>query len=263
MKNIGIMGIQIGWTKNKEDNLNRALNLIDEGMSVYPKTDLICLPEIFYTIPNRENKSYIGESLDGPFASAFSACAKKYQVNIITGTFSYLKDGKIYNTCLAIDRKGKIVGEYSKTHLFDAFDRKESELFAAGNSLGLVDFDFGRVGIAVCYELRFVEYIRTVALQNIDLLCVPSAFYRPRHDQWSILTKSAALGNQIYVVAVNQFSPHCFGRSCIVDPNGIVTAGASDGEGVFYGSIDLDYQQEIREQNPLSLNRRPDLYQVK
>lgn len=262
-REIGVLGIQVGITDDKHDNLMRALNFIEEGFERYKKIDVICLPELYYTNPTKENRSYIGEVLDSEFFREFSKCAKKHHVNIITGTYPLIKGEKLLNTCLCIDRDGKLIGDYSKTHLFDAYTSKESETVDAGDEIGVFDFDFGKVGIAVCYELRFCDYLRTLALKDIDVLFVPSAFYQPRHDAWDILVQSAALHNLMYVVALNQYNEHFFGRSCIADPCGLIVSKASDREGILYGMLDMDYQAQIRKQVPTYRNRRPELYDVK
>ena len=262
-REIGVMGIQVGITDDKHDNLMRALSLIEEGFRRYKKIDCICLPELYYSNPTKENRSYIGEQLDSEFFQEFSRCAKEHDVNIITGRYPLIKGDKLLNTCLCINREGQLIGDYSKTHLFDAFTSKESETVDAGNEIGIFDFDFGKVGIAICYELRFTEYLRTLALKDIDVLFVPSAFYTPRHDQWDVLVQSAALHNLLYVVALNQYNDHFFGRSCIADPCGLVVSRASDQEGIMYGVLDMDYQQRIRQQVPTYQNRRPELYDVK
>lgn len=263
MSKIKVMTIQVGWTEDKEDNLKRAMDLIDRGFEQYGEADILCLPEFYYANPTKKNKDSIGEPLKGPFYEAFAACAVRHQVNIITGTFPMLQDGHLYNTCLAIDRRGQLKGKYSKVHLFDAFDRKESDILAPGDSLGIFDFDFGRAGVAICYELRFPEYLRTLALKEIDLLLVPAAFYRPRNDQWDILVKSAALNSLCYVAAANQYNKYCFGRSQIVDPCGLTLAQASDLETVIFASIDTGYQQKVRGDLAVYENRVPQLYEVK
>ena len=84
------------------------------------------------------------------------------------------------------------------------------------------------MGVAICYEVRFAEYLRTLALKDIDLLLLPSMFYRPRQDQWDLLVRAAALNNLLYVAAANQYNKHCFGRSQIVDPAGLTLSQASD-----------------------------------
>lgn len=261
-KEIGVMGIQVGMTDNKHDNLERALALIDAGFEKYKMVDVICLPELFYSNPTKENRSVIGEELHSEFFERFSECAKKYNVNIITGSYPLKKGEKLFNTCLCIDRKGELIGDYSKTHLFDAFTSKESDTCDAGDRIGIFDFDFGKVGIAICYELRFSDYLRTLALKGIDVMFVPSAFYTPRHDQWDILVKSAALHNLMYVVALNQYNDHFFGRSCIVDPCGLTVSQSSDREGYFYGILDMAYQKSVRDKIPTYVNRRPELYDV-
>ncbi|MFR8519144.1 MAG: carbon-nitrogen hydrolase family protein, partial [Emergencia timonensis] len=157
----------------------------------------------------------------------------------------------------------QLIGDYSKTHLFDAFTSKESDTVDAGADIGIVDFDFGKAGIAICYELRFPDYLRTLALKGIEVLFVPSAFYTPRHDQWDVLVQSAALDNLLYVVALNQYNEHFFGRSCIADPCGLIVSKVSDQEGIMYGILDMNYQQTVRSQVPTYQNRRPELYEVK
>ena len=111
-------------------------------------------------------------------------------------------------------------------------------------------------------ELRFPEYLRSLCLKDLELLVVPAAFYTPRHDAWDILIKGAALSNLQYVLAVNQYGPEFFGRSSIVDPAGIVTARASDREGLVYDIIDPDYQDELRARINTYENRRAELYDL-
>lgn len=259
---LGILGIQVGVTPDKEDNLKRALGFIDEAFLRYKKIDLICLPELFYEFPEKKERLTAGYGAYERFAGCFSEYAKKYNVNIVTGTFPMRKEGKLYNTALIFNRDGKEVGSYSKTHLFDAFDSRESDTFDKGDSIGIFDLDIGRIGVAVCYELRFPEYLRSLCLKELKLLTVPAAFYTPRHDAWDILIKGAALSNLQYVLAVNQYGPRFFGRSSIVDPAGIVTARASDREGMVYDIIDLKYQEELRARINTSGNRRPELYDL-
>ena len=263
MSSIRVMVIQVGWTPDKADNLNRALELIEKGCRQYGQADIVCLPEFFYESPSHKNQGAVGEPLEGDFFRAFSRCAEKHRVNIVSGTFPQKKEEGLFNTCLAFDRQGTLVGQYSKVHLFDAFERKESDILTAGNSLGIFDFDFGRVGVAICYEVRFAEYLRTLALKDIDLLLLPSMFYRPRQDQWELLVRAAALNNLLYVAAANQYNRHCFGRSQIVDPCGLTLAQASDGEAVIFSCIDTDYQKQVRQELAIYENRVPELYDIK
>ena len=192
-REIHVLGIQVSCTEDKRDNLSRAIALIEEGFSKYKHIDIVCLPELFYSNPTKENRSFIGEELESEFFQDLSECAKKHHVNIISGSYPLIKGEKLFNTCLCIDRNGELIGDYSKSHLFDAFNVKESDSVDASDDLGIFDFDFGKVGIVICYELRFNELIKTLALKGVDVIFAPSAFYSPRHDQWEILVESAAL----------------------------------------------------------------------
>lgn len=261
-KEIHVLGVQVSCTPDKSDNLKRAIKFIEEGFEKYKNIDVVCLPELFYSNPTKDNRSYIGEELDSEFFNELSKCAKKYKVNIISGTYPLIKGDKLLNTCLCINREGELIGDYSKSHLFDAFAVKESDSVDASDEIGIFEFDFGKVGVAICYELRFNELLKTLALQDIDVLFAPSAFYTPRHDQWEILVESAALHNLLYVVALNQYNDKFFGRSCIADPYGLIISKASDKEGIIYGVLDMEYQKEARENVPVYKNRRPELYNI-
>lgn len=246
MRKTGVLAIQIGWTEDKEDNLRRALALIDEGMATYNNVDLICFPEMYYANPTRKNLDTVGMPLWNPLTIALADYARKYHVNIVTGCFPWQSKKGLYNTCLCLDRDGAIVGQYSKTHLFDAMEMRESDLVKAGDEICIVDFDFGRVGIAVCYEIRFPEYLRQICSHDVELLCLPAAFYVPRGEHWDILTKAAALQNLTFLCAANQYSRFYIGDSRIVSPEGTVLCEADDGETFIYGEIDLDSVEEAR-----------------
>ena len=104
--------------------------------------------------------------------------------------------------------------------MFDAYEDKESERIEAGDHIGIYDLDVGKIGVVICYDIRFSEYIRTLALKGIDFLMVPAAFYRPRTDDWEVLLRAASLYNIMYVCAANQFGKRCAGRSSVADPDG-------------------------------------------
>lgn len=260
MRNVGILAIQVGWTNDKDDNLRRALALIDDAMSIYNKVDLICLPEMYYTNPTRKNLDTVGMPLWNPLTIALADYARKYHVNIVTGCFPWQSKKGLYNTCLCLDRDGAIIGQYSKTHLFDAMEMRESDLVKAGDEICIADFDFGRVGIAICYELRFPEYLTRICKEDVEMLCIPTAFYRPRQENWDILTRAVALQNQVFVCAVNQCNRFYLGKSRVVNPNGEVVAEIEEGEGFAYAGVDMDQVTEMRERIRKWENRREELY---
>lgn len=244
--------VQVGYEKDPGEVLGKAVSFIDENAPKYKDLDIICLPEMYYK----------GEK--DLFLDTYTGLAKKYSVNIITGSMPVYDEGeKPKNTAFVIDRSGSIVGSYSKAHMFDAYEDRESDRITPGNELGIFDLDFGKIGMIICYDVRFPEYIRTLALKGIDALFIPAAFYGARRDEWEILIRSAALSNIMYVAAVNQFTKRCGGRTSLVDPNGQITAKAPDEECVVHAVLDMDFERRMREINPYQNNRRPDLYSVK
>ena len=250
-KKIGVLLVQIGYDKNPGAVLEKAEKMIDEAMEENSMVDVVLLPELYYS----------GEK--EAFLDTYKRLAKKYNVNIITGSMPVERgDRKPLNTTFVIDREGNVLGDYSKVHLFDAYDDKESDRYGHGDKLGIFDLDIGRVGIIICYDIRFSEYIRTLALKGIELLLIPAAFYRPRGDEWEILLKGSALTNIMYVCAANQFGKRCAGRSSVIDPNGQIIAKASDRECCVHSVIDMGFEKEMRERNPLFDNRRPEMYDI-
>lgn len=262
-------GIQIFCDRPKREMLAKAEYFIKMAVESSNGLDLVVLPEQFYQMDCYAFEEY-GEEPNGEFEIWLRGCADRYNVNIIGGSYSVkIKENggyKIHNRCLAAARDGEIVGFYDKIHLFDAFGVKESDIFTAGNELGLFQFDIGRVGVWICYDTRFPEISRCLSKLGADILCVPAAFYSPNSDQWDIIVKSAAVYNVTPVIAVNQYGAlpngrSLFGRSKMVDAKGIITAGMSDKEGYFVGEIDIEYTKKCRAANPEMLNRRGDLYE--
>jgi predicted amidohydrolase len=202
----------------------------------------------------------------------FSKRAKNYSSYIIAGTVANRKaDGKVYNTAVTFDRAGEIVGEYSKIHLFDVLDAmggvNESDYITRGDKIFVCDTDFGKIGIIICYDIRFPELARTLALQGVQYLFVPAAFYSPRIDHWQDILRVTALQNSMYVMGVNLFgklndsSVFC-GRSIIADPWGIPIATASDKPGIIQAYIDIDYVNTIKNALGTFHNRVPELYNI-
>ena len=248
---VGVLLVQVGYDKNSESVLEKAVNMIDEAHEKYNKLDIVCLPELYY------------EGDEKQFIDTYKKCAIRNNVNIITGSMPVMTDsGKPTNTTFVIDRKGDVLGDYSKAHMFDAYEDKESDRIQAGDHIGIFDLDIGKIGVVICYDIRFSEYVRTLALKGIDILMVPAAFYRPRTDDWEVLLRAASLYNIMYVCAANQFGRRCAGRSSVADPDGRIVARASDCECSVYHILDLDYQRHMREVNPSYQNRRPDLYDI-
>ena len=248
---IGVLLVQVGYDKDPDKVLKKAVDFVDEAKKKYNLLDIVCMPELYY------------EGDKETFLSTWKECAVRNNVNIVTGSMPVITTSdKPENMTFVIGRDGTVRGDYSKVHLFDAYEDKESDRLQAGDHIGIFDLDIGKIGVVICYDIRFSEYVRTLALKGIDVLMVPAAFYRPRTDDWEVLLRAASLYNIMYVCAANQFGKKCAGRSSVADPDGRIVARASDEECAVYHILDMDFQNHMREVNPSYRNRRPDLYDI-
>ena len=199
--------------------------------------------------------------------------AKAYNTYIVAGSVANKKaDGKNYNTSLLFGRNGDIVGEYDKVHLFDVLNaadgEQESDQVNRGDHIFTYDADFGKLGIMICYDIRFPELARTLALQGVQYLMVPAAFYSPRIDHWQDLLRATALQNSMYVLGVNLFGKlnptniFC-GRSLLADPWGVAAATAPDKAAFFQTYVDADYADTIKDAVGTFHNRVPEVYDIR
>lgn len=272
-KNVNVAVVQRSGAGTTHENLTEMTSMVETAVNTFPKIDVIVFPEYCYFAPTTmEESKKVAEEIPGPFTDTMAALAKKYNVNIIPGTFiENAKSGKVHNATVFINREGKILGTYRKIHLMDAIGYKESDYVEAGTEMCVFDSDIGRIGMMVCYDLRFPELARSMVLKGADILFVPSEFpsgnpLPPRTDHWDLLVRSTALFNLTYVVAANQFGPlhkdNPFGRSSVVDPWGTIVAAASGRKDIVYATLDMDYQQQVRERVATWVNRRPELYEL-
>ena len=263
---VSVVGIQVAPTTDRDYNLKHALSLVDDAIEKYEYIDLICLPEYFYLDPD-DRIVEIDSIQEYPqeIIEEFSKRAKKANTYIAIGTVANRREGKLYNTCIFLDRNGEIAGRYDKVHLFDALGIKESDAITPGNDTFIFDTDFGRIGMLICYDVRFPEYARSLALQGVKYFIIPAAFYSPRIDHWPDLVQSIALQNLSYALAVNLVGKvidgevFC-GRSLIVDPWGVRIAMASDKACHIQSYLYPDYIDEIRQKVASYDNRVPALY---
>lgn len=264
---------QCGSVSTPEENQKVMETLFLQAVSGANNVDLVVFPEYSYYSPlNRDESLSVAIDLTQPhpFIDRMKALAKQYKVNLIPGSFVEKAEGeKVCNAVITINRDGEIIGKYRKVHLFDAANYKESSYVEPGSELCIVRTDFGKVGVMVCYDLRFPEQARSMCMQGADFIVCPAEFpcgqpLPTRVDDWDLLVRSAALTNVTYVVAANQFgkvhNDTPFGRSCVVDPRGVVVSAAQGRNCVVYGSIDLEYQSLTRDNLAVWNNRRPDVY---
>jgi len=271
---IRVTVVQMGAVGAKEENLAKARALLDSLARLQPGPDFVCLPEMFSYLPDPaddfEAIDRVAEEINGPTAQMLSEHARRLKCHLIGGSFIEKRAGRHLNTSLLFGPEGDLLAQYSKTHLFDAPDFKESDFVAPGDHITVVQTDHCQIGMIVCYDIRFPELLRTLTLKGAELIFCPAAFpvagASPGYDHWQILTRAAALQNMVYLVAVNQLgikSPLTFfGRSVVVDPWGIEIAVAPNQEGFFSAELDLHYLREMRRQRSPLDHRRPDLYDL-
>jgi predicted amidohydrolase len=213
------------------------------------------------------------EGLDGPAIEWARSIARELGVDLVAGSIVERLEGreKLANTSVHVDPRGEVRAVYRKLHMFDVEVQgktyRESAVTEPGEEIVLSETADGvRLGLSICYDLRFPELYRILALRGARILALPAAFTLPTtRDHWEILVRARAIENQAFVIAANQVGPHpgghhSGGRSMIVDPWGDVLARAEDGEGHIVADLDLDRQAEIRTQLPALANRRPGVY---
>lgn len=266
--------IQMNSKDKKSVNVNRAIHFIEQAAA--EGTDVVSLPEYFNFLGDNDLHDENSESIPGATTNRLMELARKLGINIHAGSIIEKKvDGeKFYNTSVFINREGEIVGKYRKIHLFDVEIEgrvlaKESDSVKRGNEVTVLDTDIGKVGLSICYDLRFPELYRTMALQGAKVLFVPAAFtlYTGIHH-WETLLRARAIENQCFVVASGQFGSYPpenrtnFGSSMIIDPWGIVIARASEKEGFVTATIDIDEITRVRQSIPCLEHRVTELYEI-
>jgi predicted amidohydrolase len=234
---------------------------------------LIVLPEKWTAIGSDEQSRAAAEPLDGPSMRWARTIARELGVDLIAGSFLERVDGRerLANTSVHVDPGGELRAVYRKLHMFDVEvggrTYRESELEEPGDEIVTSETASGvELGLSICYDLRFPELYRILAVRGARILTVPAAFtLATTRDHWETLLRARAIENQAFVIAANQVGAHAAGqhsggRSMIVDPWGVVLAQAQDAEGHIVADLDLARQEEIRASLPALANRRPEVY---
>jgi predicted amidohydrolase len=263
--------IQLNSTNDKARNLERAAELVAAAGA--DGAELIVLPEKWNLLGTAAELVDGAEPLEGgPSIAAVSGWARELGVHIVAGSIGELADGeaRIFNTSCLVDPAGEIVASYRKIHMFDVevggvrYDESAHE--QPGESIVSAVVDGVELGMTICYDLRFCELYRILAVAGARVFTVPSAFtLATGRDHWEVLIRARAIENQAFVIAPNQFGeapPHfsSYGRSAIVDPWGLVLALAPDGECFIAAELDLEGQRRVRASLPSLANRRPEAY---
>jgi predicted amidohydrolase len=261
--------VQLNSTGEKSRNLEAAERLVRAAAA--EGAELVALPEKWNLLAAGEALADGAEPLDGPSLSAARAWAAELGVHLLAGSIAESAGERAFNTSVLIGPDGDDVAVYRKIHMFDVdvdgVSYRESEHEQPGEDLVLAEPEgLPSIGMTVCYDLRFPELYRILAVRGARVLAVPSAFtLATGRDHWEVLLRARAIENQAFVLAPNQVGeapPHfsSFGHSAIVDPWGKVLAIAPDGEGFVVADLDLAEQQQVRESLPSLANRRPETY---
>lgn len=222
--------------------------------------DLFVLPEFFSTgFEVQLIKNQAATLNDGSFEQ-LSQISKKYKVYLV-GTHPEVRDDKIFNTAVMWDSNGKVIGQFSKWHLFSPLF--EDRILSPGDHIEVIETPWGKIGLIVCYDLRFPELTRQITLKGMDILIVPAFWPQPRLSHWKILLQARAIENQIFVVGCNRSSDAGttnFGHSMVVDPNGEILAEAGPQEVLLNVFIEVNRIQEIRNSIPVFKDRKKGKY---
>ena len=258
---------QLNSRQEPEHNLAVARRLLEEAAA--RGADLAVLPEyVDYLGPSSGLPK--PQATDGEFSTFFATAAAELEMSVVAGSFHEQgpDPDHTYNTSLVFDRTGRLVATYRKIHLYDVeipgrVSYLESEGVAPGSEPVVVEIEGVRVGLSICYDLRFPELYRSLAVRGgAQVLLVPAAFMlHTGRDHWEVLLRARAIENQCFVVAAGQIGDHepgrtCFGRSMVIDPWGTVLSQAPDTVGVAVADLDLDRLQRIRTELPSLANRR-------
>lgn len=264
--------VQMDSQHDKGENLKNACCCIDEAAANGAK--LICFPEVMNLNGRNVGEGGGRETIPGYSTEILMAKACEHRIYIHSGSLyeSIPGDSRCYNTSVLIGPEGQIVEKYRKLHTFDGTLSdgtvcRESDRIRPGSRIVTVDTPLGKLGMSICYDIRFPELFRRMALDGAQIMLTPASFTRPTGlDHWETILRTRAIENFCYILAADQtgrkeqYQAH--GYSMIIDPWGKIIASAEDLPGIIYGEIDLDYLEMVRNRIPALTNRRADLYDV-
>ncbi|GFS80660.1 nitrilase and fragile histidine triad fusion protein NitFhit [Nephila pilipes] len=274
-KSLTVAVCQLNCTADRKRNFETCKDLINKAASHNAK--MVFLPECFDHVgESRAQSIELSETLDGPLMSEYKKLAAEQSLWLSLGGFhekDLIKDpDRVFNTHVLINPRGEIASIYRKVHLFDidiagGIRLKESDYTIPGHDLcSPVDTDVGKVGLGVCYDLRFPEFALALTKAGAEILTYPSAFTQTTGmAHWESLLRSRAIETQCYVIAAAQTGKHnpkrtSYGHAMVIDPWGCIIACCSEGVGIALADINLEYIKKIRSEMPIWEHRRSELY---
>lgn len=255
---------------NKDKSVSSAVLKIREAAGNGAK--IVALPEMFNCPYAEENFLPYGElESDSKTLEVLKKVCREESIYLIAGSIPEVEGDRVYNTSYIIDPMGEIIGKYRKIHLFDVdFENGtrffESNTIAKGNNITVIETEYCKIGVCICYDIRFPELLRQMALMDVKLVLVPAAFSQTTGKfHWEILFKARAIDNQLYIAGISpardcEGSYKPYANSIVVDPWGDIISKAGEKEEILYADIDLDYLEKIRKELPVLKNRRPEIY---
>lgn len=261
--------VQMKSSVDKQLNLAHSLKLINEASKKNAR--LICFPEfqMAYSPPEQKSESLhkIAEKITGNFVSTLSNSAKQNRINVIATLYEIIntndKNHKVFDTGIIINELGKLQSIYRKVHLYDALGFKESKKLLAGSTIEKPSkTSVGKLGLLICYDMRFPEISRILTVNGANILVSPSAWVAGfmKREHWEIMVRARAIENGVYVLAPNQVGNIYCGHSMAVDPFGATIVDMENREGIEFIDIDCSKIDTTRRTLPLLTNRRTDVY---
>jgi deaminated glutathione amidase len=256
---------QITVGDDPKENLER----VREALAEAPGADLAVFPEAAL-VRFGGDLAAAAEPLDGPWVTGLAEAAREHGTAVIAGIFEPADRGRVYNTAVAIDASGAVVGSYRKIHLFDAFHDRESEFVESGDAPVVVELCGVRIGLITCYDIRFPELARALVDAGAEMFAVIAAWAQGpfKEEHWVTMVRARAIENTIWVAATGKAPdltapprgrPGGVGRSLLVDPMGVVQADLGPFPSVRVADVDLGVTDQVRKVLPSLSHRRPDL----
>src|SRR5829696_6033712 len=268
---LNIAIIQMNTQDDKHANIAAALDLVDRAAATGAR--LVALPEVWPYLGPDDVVRDQAEPIPGPITEVLAQRARRHGIYIHGGSIYESRPGDpgMYNTTFVLDPIGEIIARYSKIHMYDVVldgvaEYQESATVTPGDEIAITEIDGVLVGLAICYDLRFPELFRILALKGAQAIMLPAAFtLMTGRDHWEMLIRARAIENGLYMIAPAQWGTHppgnwCYGRSMVVDPWGTVLTTAADGVGIAYATVDRSRIATVRRQVPSLANRCPEAY---
>lgn len=261
MKKIKVSLLQMNIIPgDPKTNRENAVHLINQA--VLQSSDIVVLPEMWTTAYQLEGIANICDKYGMPTNDMMSATAKEKGINIVAGSYASLEEGKVFNTAYIFDRCGNNIAKYQKIHLFKLME--EHKYIESGSSHCVFMLDGIKCGIIICYDLRFPELTRKLALEGIKLLFVPAEWPAARLDHWITLLKARAIENQIFVAAVNRAGEHpkdeFLGGSMVINPLGEIIAQGDYKQQIISAELDFSLIDQAKINIDILEDRVPHTY---